>query len=230
MSHFVVLVVGDVDSQLAPFCESDEAYMTAEDQDSDDGESYNYNPNAKWDWYEVGGRWEGALLHKNGERVSELRKSELDIAGMQRQSVDRALGLFDAYADAFRGQEIPTWNATLSQCMGDSRAASEAYDLDPVIAAINALRAAYKGLEAPYADLPWSTPCRHELFCGGDREAMAAKAAQDAGVLYAFLRDGEWYEGNGSWFKEDSLWSAQYHSLLADVPDDTLLTVVDCHI
>lgn len=37
-----------------------------------------YNPNSKWDWYEVGGRWGGCLKTKNGKFVDECMLDELD--------------------------------------------------------------------------------------------------------------------------------------------------------
>jgi hypothetical protein len=37
-----------------------------------------YNPNSKWDWYEVGGRWENCLTLKNGEKTSEATIGEID--------------------------------------------------------------------------------------------------------------------------------------------------------
>ena len=29
-----------------------------------------YNPDSKWDWWEIGGRFNGSLKHKNGKEVS----------------------------------------------------------------------------------------------------------------------------------------------------------------
>lgn len=52
----------------------DEMYKSKEDffqdyygleKDDDGVYGYWYNPQAKWDWYEVGGRWQGSLLVKN---------------------------------------------------------------------------------------------------------------------------------------------------------------------
>ena len=37
-----------------------------------------YNPNAKWDWYSEGGRWNGVLVTKNGKEVNEANVSEID--------------------------------------------------------------------------------------------------------------------------------------------------------
>ena len=85
MSHFVVVVVGDdVEGQLAPFNEQDEKYLEWQEADVDaldEFRKYGFgmtyaeyceengyklrgskaglmrNPNAKWDWWCVGGRW-----------------------------------------------------------------------------------------------------------------------------------------------------------------------------
>ena len=49
----------------------------------DDGNIYStYNPKSKWDWYEVGGRFDDVLHTKDGKKVTEARigdiKTELD--------------------------------------------------------------------------------------------------------------------------------------------------------
>ena len=38
-----------------------------------------YNPNSKWDWYEIGGRWSGMLKTKNGQHVDECLVRDLDL-------------------------------------------------------------------------------------------------------------------------------------------------------
>ena len=40
---------------------------------------YGYweNPNAKWDWYSIGGRWSGSLLLKSGERSDAARIKDI---------------------------------------------------------------------------------------------------------------------------------------------------------
>jgi hypothetical protein len=233
MSHFYVLVIGDnIDEQLAPFNEQDPDYMTETENEGEDDE-YKYNPDAKWDWYEIGGRWSETLLSKSGQYVDQLPKSDLDLLATQAQARDRAYKLFDAYAQAFAGKEIPKWDDTVQQAHGLIDAARTAYTNHPVVKAINELDESYRQLAAPYL-LPWGQ-CLHELFHGGDREAMADAAAFTAGVPYAVLKDGEWYEkGSMGWFgvstNEDADWAKKFHELLAATDDDALLTVVDCHI
>jgi hypothetical protein len=54
---------------------------------------------------------------------------------------------------------------------------------------------------------------------------------------FAVLKDGVWYErGNMGWWgivcneTDESEWNRQYLKLIEDLSDDTILTVVDCHI
>ena len=61
--HYSICVIHedgtDVADALAPFDENlDVKY--------DEEEEYWYNPDGKWDWYQVGGRWCGAIKLKNG--------------------------------------------------------------------------------------------------------------------------------------------------------------------
>lgn len=54
---------------------------------------------------------------------------------------------------------------------------------------------------------------------------------------FAILKDGEWIEqGQMGWFgmarneKPDDEWNSQVKSLLESLPDDTLISIYDCHI
>lgn len=41
-----------------------------DDLDEDGNLLSTCNPNSKWDWYEVGGRWHGMLLLKPGKKAA----------------------------------------------------------------------------------------------------------------------------------------------------------------
>lgn len=70
MSHFTVMVIGEnPEQQLAPFQENnmgDCPKQYLEYIKDDDGTGYYENPNAKWDWYLLGGRWTGSIKLKIG--------------------------------------------------------------------------------------------------------------------------------------------------------------------
>lgn len=65
MSHGVVLVISrtgdysEIEKMLEPYDEQSEEY--SEEHENEDGEIYNYNPDARWDWWVIGGRWAGDL-------------------------------------------------------------------------------------------------------------------------------------------------------------------------
>ena len=52
-----------------------------------DEEGYWENPNAKWDWYVVGGRFSGFLL-VDGKSVDKGRKKDIDWDGMKEQNTE----------------------------------------------------------------------------------------------------------------------------------------------
>jgi hypothetical protein len=59
----------------------------------------------------------------------------------------------------------------------------------------------------------------------------------DEFIPFAIVKDGEWYErGEMGWWccvsneKAEEDWDAEVKELLKELPGDTLLTVVDCHI
>ena len=57
MSHFVGLCFGDNwENDLEYYYEGLEV-----EPYEDDGQMITYNPNSKWDWYSIGGRWGGFL-------------------------------------------------------------------------------------------------------------------------------------------------------------------------
>ena len=56
-----------------------------------------YNPKSKWDWYEVGGRWNGYLRTKNG-KVNEARISEIDFSP-DEEEFKTALRFWDVVID-----------------------------------------------------------------------------------------------------------------------------------
>lgn len=171
MSHFTVLIIGDsIDNQLAPFqennmgdcpkeflkfySEKDEKFK--ENPDIINGveeEGYYDNPNAKWDWYILGGRWSGMI---------KLKEGATGVAGRS--------GVFK------------------NETGIDSAKKGDILNL-------------------------------HEI------------------KTYAILKDGEWYaRGEMGWFgvSNDSLsieeWDKKYIELLTGLPDDILLSIVDCHI
>lgn len=61
----------------------EEIYQWYRDGDDDDcydengNELSTYNPNSKWDWYSIGGRWDGYFLNKEGNTTNVEKISEV---------------------------------------------------------------------------------------------------------------------------------------------------------
>lgn len=62
-------------------------YLLKENADLEEGEEYidedgnlysTYNPDSKWDWYSIGGRWSGLLNLKSGERSDCAQIKDVD--------------------------------------------------------------------------------------------------------------------------------------------------------
>lgn len=69
------------------------------------------------------------------------------------------------------------------------------------------------------------------------REQHIQNARNGAIATFAVLKDGKWYErGSMGWWgcvadeKNKEEWYNEFSSLIDSLPDDTLLTIVDCHI
>jgi hypothetical protein len=62
-------------------------------------ETSTYSPDAKWDWYQIGGRYRDSLVTRGGEQVNAVRVRDLDLGSMadlrRRQAVE-AMDAFDA--------------------------------------------------------------------------------------------------------------------------------------
>lgn len=53
------------------------------------------NPNAKWDWWVEGGRWDGWLVKKNGEKCNRCLAKELDFDGMRKAELEDRAKYYD---------------------------------------------------------------------------------------------------------------------------------------
>jgi len=122
------------------------------------------NPNRKWDWWIIGGRWTGMLKLKEGANGSIGRPGLMTAPAMP------------GYCDSVLKKDID-----------------------------------FEGIRRSSGNL---------MF-----------------VTFAVVKDGKWYErGEMGWWgiisneKPDDQWEKEFTNLIDELPDDTLLTIVDCHI
>lgn len=86
----------------------DEAYKRAtkycdpENIDPVTGDHYTtYNPDSKWDWYEVGGRWSKMLIGKDGKPYDSLPVNQIDFDAMRTMQLEQ-LTPYEEYLDGDR--------------------------------------------------------------------------------------------------------------------------------
>ena len=179
-----------------------------------DAVGYMHNPNSRWDWFQIGGRWSGLLKLKPGcEGVHGSRSwcnsDEEDEPGtcdsVRLCDVDLSLDQ-EAYDEAIRFWEIYVEKRPLNE-----------------------------GEKAPLNF--WKPEYYIDQF--GTKENYARQQAEFS--TYAFVTpDGEWHEtGTMGWWGMDNATAEsrkEYRTNLAKIIEelkdnpDIWITIVDCHI
>ena len=227
MSHFSVAVfshsIDEIDELLAPFNEDIEAGSPygefVENNDSDLDETtgkkgYWRNPNARWDWYTIGGRWRGLLKllpGKSGTYGIDCAKEE-----RQRLEPGRCDSALVSDCDLSRDE---------AACQRASRFWEIAVEKRPMTE-----------VEKKEFIVLYNENYYRERY--GSKESFAEHEA--AFSTYAFVTaEGEWHEtGRMGWWgiddsTKDSLdtYTKEFEAYLEEAREkDLLITIVDCHI
>lgn len=229
MSHSTVLVISksadDVRMLLAPYDED----LRVDPYLDDDGETTTYNPQSRWDWYAIGGRWSGMLRHRNGSGVDAARKCDLDLDGMRDEAAQSAADRYDRYrtiVDEY-GEIVP-WAAlvekhTNNKGVIDFDAARDEFRAQPAMDKIRE------------ADLMWHL----DDLVAHDRDGYIEHARQGAVPGFATLtwKHGWMEQGRMGWWGMSSAtqesereYLAAANKVIDEAPDDAWFTIVDVHI
>jgi hypothetical protein len=178
------------------------------------------NPGAKWDWHVTGGRYSDRLLLKDGSHANSARKGDVDWSAMERNAgTDASDRWLKARVILDNYPPFESWIAI-----------RERHGLE----SIEAARAEYKAQPA-VENYPekWDGP---DQFLPSHVEYVAA-AVDAAYPGFAFVKDRQWAEsGSMGWFgmvsdeKDAASWNKAKREFVRSLPDDMLLTCVDCHI
>lgn len=186
-------------------------YTYNEEQDE---AGYLCNPNAKWDWWVIGGRWGGMLRLKSGCPGNSGAKSW----------TNRDIPSQEGWCDQARLKDV--------DLMADQPAYDRAARFWEVYIEGKRLR---KGEQKEDFDALYRREYYLEQF--GTKEAYAHDAVSFP--VWAFVTlDGEWHEkGDMGWFGSNNAtkdsrksFSDELCEALANVDPDCYITIVDCHI
>lgn len=185
-------------------CEYDEDYS----YDAQGNQLSTYNPNSKWDWWSIGGRWNGLLKASKGEHgegglLTPNRKlpGKYDIAKVS--DIDFSPDQ-NAYTKALRW-----WEVVVEALPLNSNEKKEDF---------------FNYYKIEYLKEKYKT-----------KEAYA-KCQSSFNTFAVVLPDGKWYEkGKMGWWAcvsdEENEWDLKYKERFIDTANpEWTLTIVDCHI
>jgi hypothetical protein len=219
-----------------------EDYVGSDSRDAEHGRyGYWHNPNSKWDWYQIGGRWSGFFQLKPDTNGKLGERSLLDDrpderAGKADQALKRDID-FDLLKHESRYEAIKTYDLFEEFVAKYPSFKGWSHFRDSM--EIDEARAAYRN-QSGYTELNnlfgFTMACMFDKLSIG-REKYIKQQEASAFVTFAVIKDGKWYErGDMGWWgcvsdeKDKDVWNEEFMNLIESVPDDTLLSVVDCHI
>ena len=182
-----------------------------------------YNPDSKWDWYQIGGRFAGKLLLKEGIKKKENPNFSW---GWDEEEIEKVIN--EPRVDSALMSEID-WNKLhLNQ---------EEYDK-----AIRFWEMKVEGKEPITKEdkeaIKWDW-YKSEYYVGKYKNKETYAKAVSSFTVWAILDRSGWKEkGEMGWFgmssetdDEGLEWELNmYDKFIKDLPPNTRLTIVDCHI
>lgn len=202
------------------------------------------NPNKKWDWYVIGGRWAGSLKLKDnapddyisinpswGWDKSEVDalirdrwtdsapKKYIDFDGMMESADKEAAERYDNIHTSIPEMDTHRlWSEYLKEYPNDIDAARRLYNNQSTVLKSNTMG--------------WINLDEYKV----SREEFILRARARKVSAFAVVKDGEWFErGSMGWWgvvhneSDVDEWNAKVWEMIQSLDDDTLLTIVDCH-
>jgi hypothetical protein len=210
------------------------------------------NPNARWDWFQLGGRWTGYWKLKGaGEFVRDAkigepglmtsvakpghadvaRKRDIDFEGMRAEARIKAMEFYDHVEAATRGcnTNLKTWEQCEAKHPHDHEKVRTAFWRQPFIKAISS--------DPWLSDRCFMMEPEFVLMLAEGRQRYVQSQMDSAISSFAVVKDSVWYErGKMGWFavvtkqKLKADWNREFNKLLDSLPENTLMSVYDCHI
>lgn len=209
MSHFSVMVVtpngteDEVSAALQPYHE------------------YETNPDSKWDWWVIGGRWRGCMHNAFGTPVDREQLVRMDFEDQAKLREVDCKAKYRMVQGVISGRDWLTWaecKEKFNDDIGEAREFYHGQDVMKDLGEKNVLeffeeREDYKLSEDEYVD----------------------KRKWEEVTPYALVMNGEWHQkGDVGWWglssNEDDDWDQKFLDLIKQAPAKHYVTMVDCHI
>lgn len=217
---------------------------------------YGYwrNEQTKWDWYQVGGRWRGFLKLKagangdHGERSwtneNEAEKpgtcdtalaGDIDWLGMLNERRDELANQYDDVVRVMAGRRFKPWSAFLKDHDDGLIDIEEARRLYHDQQVLNDLTSG----ENPVLSRWDASEVIDAVVKAKDRDAYADHESKIGCITFAMITpDGKWHEKGkmGWWAVNDATEESTqqfadfWWDTVLNLPPDTRVTLVDCHI
>lgn len=224
-------------------------------QHTDGRWGYWRNPNAKWDWYVVGGRWRGffpvkagtnAIVGKPGAFENDAKAGGADIVRKYQLDFDQVLAqqeeAFATFKDEYRrylaGEKFDSWDGPRDRLL---RLGVVRVEQDPhaVLAANEVQVGNAWGEDHPHIRGTERDHWRDIALVLSDDELAKFRCDQNPLVPYAAVDDDGWHAaGEMGWWGMSSdtpdaklAFAAAYvEKFIKTLGDDDVLVNVDCHI
>lgn len=182
------------------------------------------NPNSKWDWWQVGGRYKNHLIAR-GVSCDQALKCQINLDQIQDRECEKFRDKWRRVRNVVgeHGKTFISWEGCLAKFEGDVALARDFYHAQPAHAALRMTKDRMLIFE------------RIDDYMCSEQEG-GDKARKDALSTFALLDlDGTWHDrGQMGWFgvvhDEDDHWTGRFDALYEAIPDDAFITIVDCHI
>jgi hypothetical protein len=181
---------------------------------------YGYweNPNAKWDWYEEGGRWENMILLKDGRKVNSALAKDIDFEKMIKEDLDYRLSFYDKYTEGLN-LLLPheKWIDVHNRNSRNIEQAREEYNLQPNVIKFK-----------ENAKGHWAEPDDYIM----PREDFIKSLNL---LSHAFIYEGKWEEESEMGMfamtgPKNETYKQKLENVIKNLDGETLVTMFDCHI
>lgn len=223
-----------------------EIYSTFEDYVSiyhqDEEMGYNSNPNAKWDWYQIGGRWSGQFMNKNTKEMQDvIQKKDIDVDGMINKLREERIELWERHwlTSNVNLEGYMSWNQLREEKAQELglKVDEIPHEVYPELRNRRNYIAESSGAASLSKKMGMHFKDPVEFFCFGDFDKYTDETElfYSALISHSILKDGKWYEdGEMGWFgmsgEGDFDFRENWKKIFDSINQDDWIVNVDCHI